>query len=189
MTPANLVLATMLVVGLLFNAIVQQAARRDTAAPAAVAAVPAAHERELIVPVAGVPVGALVDTWGAARADGRSHQGIDIIAPMGRPALAAADGRIAKFFDSERGGVTVYQYDETGRLVYYYAHLQARAPGLREGQAIRRGEPIGFVGMSGNAPVPHLHFEIQRLAPGQRWWEAEAVNPYPHLRSGRAPGA
>ncbi|MGE0743034.1 MAG: M23 family metallopeptidase [Hyphomonadaceae bacterium] len=141
----------------------------------------------LIVPVAGVGVLQLADTWGASRSEGRTHEGIDIMAPAGTRVLAAANGRIVKFFDSERGGITIYQFDSADRFVFYYAHLQARAPGLSEGAVVRQGDLLGFVGMTDNAPVPHLHFEIQRLTDERRWWVAEAVNPYPYLRDGRAP--
>jgi murein DD-endopeptidase MepM/ murein hydrolase activator NlpD len=139
------------------------------------------------VPVEGVASAELADTWGQARADGRAHEGIDIIAPEGARVLAAADGRIVKFFDSERGGLTIYQFDASERFVYYYAHLQRRAHGLAEGDQVRQGQVIGYVGRTGNAPVPHLHFEIQRLSPQRRWWIARAMNPYPFLVSGRAP--
>ncbi|MGD9965028.1 MAG: M23 family metallopeptidase [Hyphomonadaceae bacterium] len=141
----------------------------------------------LVVPVANVTAGGLTDTWGAARSEGRTHEGIDIMAPMGAPVRAAADGRIVKFFDSVRGGITIYQFDTSERFVYYYAHLSRRAPGLAEGAVVRQGEVIGYVGSSGNAPVPHLHFEIQRLTPERRWWEADSINPYPLLVAGRAP--
>lgn len=117
-------------------------------------------EPGLIVPVAGITVSMLTDTWGASRAGGRTHEGIDISAPMGAPVRAAADGRIVKFFDSERGGVTIYQFDTSERFVYYYAHLSRRAAGLTEGDVVEQGDVIGYAGMSGNAPVPHLHFEI-----------------------------
>lgn len=141
----------------------------------------------LVIPVANVAASALTDTWGATRAQGRTHQGIDILAPAGAPVRAAADGRIVKFFDSVRGGITIYQFDTSERFVYYYAHLSRRAPGLVEGAVVSQGDVIGYVGMSGNAPVPHLHFEIQRLTPERRWWEAESMNPYPLLVAGRAP--
>jgi peptidoglycan LD-endopeptidase LytH len=136
--------------------------------------------------VSEAPLGALTDTWGAARSGGRTHQGIDIMAPEGTPVMAAADGRLVRFFDSERGGVTIYQFDARERYVFYYAHLSARA-NVREGQRVRQGDVIGFVGQTGNAPAPHLHFEIQRLTPERKWWRAEAINPYPYLVSGRAP--
>lgn len=151
------------------------------------AAMPPVSRAALIVPVAGVARQQLSDTWGQARAQGRQHQGIDILAPAGTPVFAAADGRIAKFFDSVRGGITIYEFDTSEHLVYYYAHLSGRVPGLREGDAVRQGQVIGSVGTSGNAPVPHLHFEIQRLTPEHHWWQAEAMNPYPYLRAGQAP--
>jgi peptidoglycan LD-endopeptidase LytH len=143
----------------------------------------------LIIPVAGVSRSQLTDTWGAARAEGRVHEGIDILAPQGAPVMAAADGRIVKFFDSQRGGVTIYQFDESQRFVYYYAHLLARAPGLAEGFQVRQGQVIGYVGMTGNAPIPHLHFEVERLGPEHHWWQAQSINPYPLLMAGVAPSA
>lgn len=141
----------------------------------------------LIVPVQGITRRDLRDTWGEARSGGRSHEGIDILAPAGTRVLAVADGRIARFFDSERGGVTIYQFDRSERFVYYYAHLQSRALGLAEDDQVRQGQVIGYVGMSGNAPIPHLHFEIQRLGPERRWWEADSMNPYPMLMTGAPP--
>lgn len=143
----------------------------------------------LIIPVAGVSRSQLTDTWGAARAEGRVHEGIDILAPQGAPVMAAADGRIVKFFDSQRGGVTIYQFDVSQRFVYYYAHLLARAPGLAEGFQVRQGQVIGYVGMTGNAPIPHLHFEVERLGPEHHWWQAQSINPYPLLMAGVAPSA
>jgi murein DD-endopeptidase MepM/ murein hydrolase activator NlpD len=141
----------------------------------------------LIVPVSNVAASTLTDTWGATRAEGRTHEGIDIMAPLGTPVRAAADGRIVKFFDSVRGGITIYQFDTSERFAYYYAHLNRRAPGLAEGDVVRQGDVIAYVGMSGNAPAPHLHFEIQRLTPERHWWEADSMNPYPLLRAGQAP--
>jgi peptidoglycan LD-endopeptidase LytH len=141
----------------------------------------------LVIPVANVTASALTDTWGETRSEGRTHEGIDILAPLGTPVRAAADGRIVKFFDSVRGGVTIYQFDTSERFVYYYAHLSRRAPGLVEGAVVQQGDVIAYVGMSGNAPVPHLHFEIQRLTNERHWWEADSMNPYPLLIAGRAP--
>jgi len=149
----------------------------------------ASPSNTLIIPVAGVARSQLTDTWGAARAQGRTHQGIDILAPQGTPVLAAANGRIVKFFDSERGGVTIYEFDTTERFVYYYAHLLAREPGLAEGYQVRQGQVIGYVGMTGNAPVPHLHFEVERLGPDHHWWRAESINPFPLLMTGQPPSA
>jgi murein DD-endopeptidase MepM/ murein hydrolase activator NlpD len=143
--------------------------------------------RALIVPVAGIVVGDLADTWGQARSQGRTHEGIDIMAPSGAPVLAAVDGRVVKFFDSDRGGITIYEFDSAERYVYYYAHLSGRADGLVEGQEIRQGQVIGYVGSTGNASTPHLHFEIQRLGAERKWWVADSINPFPHLMGGQRP--
>lgn len=140
--------------------------------------------RDLLVPVAGVTRPNLDDSFKDARGGGRSHEAIDILAPRNTPVLAVEDGTIAKLFTSVPGGLTIYQFDSAGRYCYYYAHLESYARGLRQGNRVRRGEVIGFVGTSGNAPrdTPHLHFAIYRLGPDQRWWEGDAINPFPVLR-------
>lgn len=143
----------------------------------------------LIVPVRGIAGDALVDTYTDARSEGRSHDAIDIMAPAGTPVLAVADGHVEKLFTSDRGGLTIYQFEPGGRHAYYYAHLQSYAPGLHEKQRIRQGEVIGYVGSTGNASAsaPHLHFAIFVLGPEKRWWEGTAINPYPLLRAGKSP--
>ncbi|MBL8547367.1 MAG: M23 family metallopeptidase [Hyphomonadaceae bacterium] len=192
----NTAWAVLLAGALLVGAVVRAAPERAEASPVVEQRQEAQKIRrrsavitspQLIVPVSNVALPALTDTWGATRAEGRTHEGIDIMAPAGTPVRAAADGRIVKFFDSERGGVTIYQFDTSERFVYYYAHLSRRAAGLAEGDVVHQGDVIAYVGMSGNAPVPHLHFEIQRLTPERHWWEAESMNPYPLLVAGRAP--
>lgn len=139
----------------------------------------------LAIPVAGVKPGELVDTYTQARAGGaRIHDAIDIMAAEGTPVMAAAPGRVEKlFFSNGGGGITAYVRSEDGRWSYYYAHLLSYAPGLAEGQQVRRGQVIGRVGHSGNAnPAgPHLHFAIFRMNPGERWWQGTAINPYPLL--------
>ncbi|WP_420456108.1 M23 family metallopeptidase [Rubrivirga sp.] len=137
----------------------------------------------LAIPVAGVEPGDLVDTFQAARSEGRAHDAIDILAPRGTPVVAAADGEVVRLFTSDKGGLTVYHLGADDRTVYYYAHLDAYAPGLRAGQRVRRGQPVGTVGDSGNA-VPgntHLHFAIWRTADPADFWDGEPVNPYPLL--------
>jgi peptidoglycan LD-endopeptidase LytH len=140
----------------------------------------------LLVPVRGVLARQLSDTFTQSRGAGRRHDAIDILAPRGTPVLAVADGRIEKLFLSKPGGRTIYQFDPTGRVAYYYAHLDAYAPLLSEGTQVKRGQVIGYVGSTGNASpdAPHLHFAIFLLGPEQRWWQGTAVNPYPLLGGG-----
>jgi murein DD-endopeptidase MepM/ murein hydrolase activator NlpD len=138
----------------------------------------------LAIPVAGVKAGDLLDTFTQARAGGRPHDAIDIMAPHGTPVVAAAPGKVEKlFFSKGGGGITAYVRSPDGLWTYYYAHLQDYAPGLREGEPVKIGEPIGRVGSTGNAnPAgPHLHFAIHRMAPGEKWYQGTAVNPYPLL--------
>lgn len=140
-------------------------------------------QRPLLVPVAGVEPTSLSDQYELARGQ-RVHEAIDIMAPEGTPVVAVDDGRIAKLFTSKGGGgLTVYHYDPSSRIAYYYAHLQRYAHGLREGMEVKRGDLIGYVGSTGNAnpATPHLHFAVFRLGTPPRWWEGEAVNPYPAL--------
>lgn len=143
----------------------------------------------LLVPVQGVQAIDLRDTFNEGRDSGqRGHEAIDILAPRGTPVLAADDGRIVKLFLSKPGGITIYQFDPSGRLAYYYAHLDRYAAGLAEGQTVRRGSVIGYVGYSGNArpEAPHLHFAIFRLGPEKQWWQGEPINPFGYL-GGRQP--
>ena len=154
----------------------------DPAAPAATASDPAAPAN-LLVPVQGVRARDLDDTFDDARGSERRHEALDIMAPAGTPVLAVADGRVEKLFDSERGGLTIYQFEPSGRWCYYYAHLQSYAPGLSEGATVTRGQVIGYVGSSGNADpaAPHLHFAVFALTPERQWWTGTPLNPYPML--------
>ena len=144
---------------------------------------PPAHAA-LIIPVAGIRPAQLSDTWGQSRAAGaRVHHAIDIMAARGTPVLAAADGKVEKIFESVPGGHTIYIRTNDGATIHYYAHLDAYAPGLHEGEPVRQGQEIATVGSTGDADpsAPHLHFEIKAMAPGQRWWEGTEINPYPLL--------
>jgi len=110
----------------------------------------------------------------------RPHEAVDILAPRNTPVHAVEDGTIAKLFVSKAGGITIYQFDPEGRFCYYYAHLERYAPGLKDGQRIDRGDVIGFVGTTGNAPpnTPHLHFAVFELDQDRRWWKGRAIDPY-----------
>jgi len=161
------------------------AAMTTSPAPASVAtpAPTSPSPSGLIVPVQGVAVAQLSDTYTATRSEGRTHEAIDIMAPRGTPVLAVADGTVEKLFDSKQGGLTIYQFEPRGTFAYYYAHLDRYAPGVAEGKALRQGELIGYVGSTGNAnPAgPHLHFAVFVLGPERRWWKGTAINPYPLL--------
>ncbi|CAD7723023.1 hypothetical protein LMG31886_10180 [Xanthomonas hydrangeae] len=151
-----------------------------TSVPPADAAVSGAG---LLIPVQGISSSQLQDTFTDARSEGRVHDAIDILAPTGTAVLAVADGTVEKLFNSERGGLTLYQFDPSGTYCYYYAHLERYADNVAEKQPIKRGQIIGYVGSTGNADpaAPHLHFEIHRLGPEKEWWKGEVVNPYPVL--------
>ena len=151
--------------------------------------VPLPQPPALRMPVQGVAPEKLQDTYTDQRGGGaRVHEALDIMAPRGTPVLAVDSGRIAKLFLSKPGGITVYQFDREGRFAYYYAHLDGYAEGLAEGQAVQRGQLLGYVGSTGNASpdAPHLHFGIFRLDAEQRWWTGTPINPYPYLRSTQA---
>jgi murein DD-endopeptidase MepM/ murein hydrolase activator NlpD len=136
--------------------------------------------RSLGLPVEGLEAKDLRDTFAEARGS-RVHEALDILAPRGTRVLAVDDGRVAKLFNSARGGLTVYQFDPAETFCYYYAHLDGYAPGLMEGAYLKRGAVVGFVGTTGNAPrgTPHLHFSVFKLGPEKRWWEGTPINPFP----------
>ena len=149
------------------------------------AAPSAAQLRQLLIPVQNIRPADLTDTYSDSRGGGtRLHEALDIMAPKGTSVLSSAPGTIEKLFRSKAGGNTIYVRSTDGETIYYYAHLDAYAEGLREGQRVRRGQRLGMLGSSGNASAeaPHLHFAILQTTADAEWWEpANAVNPYPLL--------
>ena len=139
--------------------------------------------RDLLIPAANVTASQLRDTYDQARSEGRRHDAIDIIAPQGTPVVAAADGTVLKLFLSDKGGVTLYELDPSGRYVYYYAHLMRYAEGVVEGKQLRRGDVIAYVGDTGNAGAGnyHLHFAISKISSPRQWSGGDPINPYPLL--------
>jgi murein DD-endopeptidase MepM/ murein hydrolase activator NlpD len=148
---------------------------------------PPAPSDVLMIPVVGIKPAQLLNTYADSRSDNRVHDAIDIPAPAGTPVVATANGEIIKFFDSERGGITIYQLSADKKYIYYYAHLQSRADGLKEKDFVTQGRVIGYVGDTGNAGAGnnHLHFSITLAKDPQRFWEGEYINPFPLLRNGR----
>ena len=140
---------------------------------------------QLVIPVLGVSAAELANAYADPRDEGeRLHGAIDIPAPAGTTVVAAGPGTIERLFYSQAGGNTIYVRSNDRQTIHYYAHLQDYAPGLTEGQIVRRGQRLGAVGSSGNAnpEALHLHFAVLRTTPDQEWWEpATALNPYPLL--------
>ena len=155
--------------------------RREAAAAAAAAAeaaneevVPPASDGVTTPPPSGggitcpVPGSTFVDTWGAPRGGGRSHEGVDMMASMGTNIYAPASGNV-EFREVSTGGLSFYVYGDNGDT-YFGTHLSGYEGSNRH---VSAGEHIGYVGDSGNAAgTPHLHFEIH---PGG----GSPVNPYP----------
>jgi murein DD-endopeptidase MepM/ murein hydrolase activator NlpD len=145
--------------------------------------------RRLIIPVVGIQPEELHDDFNAVRSGGRRHHAIDILAPYGTPIIAADDGYILRVSRNRAGGNVIYATDPEERIVYYYAHLAGYYESMGAGKAITKGDTLGYVGTSGNAPenTPHLHFQIMRMRGGGRYWNGEPINPYPLLKQAGRP--
>lgn len=122
------------------------------------------------------------DTWGAARTEGRTHEGTDIMAKAGTPIYAVADGKITSFGWNTLGGWRITAQTSDGQYYLYYAHLSKYATGIKQGSMIKKGQLIGYVGNTGQGPegtaglfVNHLHFGMYN----SNW---VALNPYDHLK-------
>lgn len=143
-----------------------------------------APTQSLIIPVDGVRADKLVDTYTQARATGRTHDAIDIVAPHNAQVIAAAAGTIVRLFESVRGGTTIYELSPDGHTVFYYAHLDRYAEGLTKGERVQQGQLLGYVGDTGDAGAGnyHLHFAIWLIQDPKKFWDGQNVNPYPILR-------
>jgi peptidoglycan LD-endopeptidase LytH len=152
------------------------------AQPTPASSLPVAELPSLRIPVRGVRRSAIPASFGDPRGNHR-HQGLDIRAPRGTPVLAATDGRVARLSRSSGGGIEIYHFDGGGRFCLYYAHLLRYARRLHEGQDVKRGQVIGYVGSTGNAPErsPHLHFALYRTAGPERC-SGEPLDPLPLLQ-------
>jgi murein DD-endopeptidase MepM/ murein hydrolase activator NlpD len=138
------------------------------------------RRRQLDLPIGTIERAALRSSFDEARGGSRRHEAMDLLAPRHTPVVAVEAGIIARLFTSNAGGITVYQFDPTTTYAYYYAHLERYAPGLVEGAMVSRGQVLGYVGTSGNAPkdTPHLHFAIFVLDDDKRWWQGTPVDPF-----------
>lgn len=137
--------------------------------------------RRLTVPVAGANMAKVSDTFLDPRDGGeRVHRAIDILAPRGTPILSADDGKILRMSTNTLGGITMYTVDPSNRIVFYYAHMDRYNESMYAGRAISRGDTLGFVGTTGNAPkdTPHLHFQIMRWPADGKYWNGEPIDPF-----------
>lgn len=136
-------------------------------------------KKPLLMPIDRVNPESLKNQFYLVRGD-HLHEAVDISAPRGTPVKAISDGRIARLFKSKAGGITIYQLDATGKYIFYYAHLERYADLLEKDQIVKRGDIIGYVGTSGNAPPdhPHLHFSITRVENPSRYWQGIPIDPY-----------
>jgi peptidoglycan LD-endopeptidase LytH len=155
---------------------------RIEALPALERRLPARPDQRLLMPVEGVSVSQVADTWGAARGGGLLHAGQDIFARYGAPVRSATAGIVWHIGDSDRGGRWVYVLGAGGKR-YYYAHLSAVAEGLKEGQQVTTGTVLGAVGNTGDAETtpPHLHFAIFEKYSTAAPCRFPALNPLPLL--------
>ena len=147
--------------------------------PSATPIIDELRAKRLLLPVAGADPSAIRDSFRQPRGTGRVHHAVDILAPRGTPVLAADSGQIIKLHLTTAGGLMIYTADSSRRFIYYYAHLDRYHTGIREGQRVARGDTIGYVGTSGNAPInqPHLHFAILRSYDVSKWSHGLPVNP------------
>lgn len=138
------------------------------------------RQKRLLFPVCGRTVRGYKDTFSEARGTRRVHNAMDAPAPRGTPVVSTDSGRVIKLFTSRAGGLTVYTTDVAERFIYYYAHLDRYRTGLREGMRLTRGDVLGYVGTTGNAPpnTPHLHFAILKSSDIKRWSKGTPVNPF-----------
>lgn len=134
-------------------------------------------DARLAMPVEGVPVERVTDTWGAPRSGGRRHEGQDIFAARGTPVRPAAAGYVVRVGENELGGKVVFVTGAGGRT-YYYAHLDSHAEGISAGDYVTPSDVIGYVGTTGNAAgaQPHLHFGVYERGSG-------ALDPLPLLKN------
>lgn len=131
------------------------------------------------VPVLGIQHRALSDTWGDARLGGRTHEGIDIIAPRGTAVVSPTKAVVVRIGEDTLGGIVVYTGNPGGER-FYFAHLDRVVKGLKVGDVLKVGDRIGYVGNTGNASgtVPHLHFGIYKKG---------ASNPFPRITKNFSP--
>jgi peptidoglycan LD-endopeptidase LytH len=141
-------------------------------------------QRHIMVPVFGADMTKVDDSFTEPRDGGeRTHRAIDIMAPRGTPILSADDGKILRMSTNALGGISMYTVDSESRLVYYYAHMDHYNDAMTPGRSIVKGDTLGYVGTTGNAPkdLPHLHFQVMRWPADGKYWNGDPIDPYEAL--------
>ncbi len=140
----------------------------------------------LRIPVEGVNVEKLRDSFLSSRGRHTQHLAIDIGAPRGTPVLATTDGQIIRVGREKRGGNSIYQKDASGKYLLFYCHLSRYAEKTKPGELVHKGDIIGYVGATGHViGGPHLHFSVTRLPEDSGNFRAGlAINPYLLFLSG-----
>ena len=141
--------------------------------------------REIAMPLDGIATSGLKSSFNERRGGGtRPHEALDIMASRGTPVKSATSGRVLRLFNSVAGGLMVYATDSSERFILLYGHLDRYADGVHDGDAIKRGQVIGYVGSTGNAAAnaPHLHFAVLRSADVKQWSKGTALDPLPVLQ-------
>lgn len=155
----------------------------DAPAPVASASDELLLTRHIVLPVAGADMSKVEDSFSEPRDGGRVHRAIDILAPRGTPILSADDGKILRMTTNSLGGISMYTVDSENRLVYYYAHMDHYNDAMSPGRTIAKGDTLGYVGTTGNAPkdTPHLHFQVMRWPADGKYWNGDPIDPYEAL--------
>jgi murein DD-endopeptidase MepM/ murein hydrolase activator NlpD len=141
------------------------------------------RSRRLMVPVHGVRAKNVPDSYLASRGGNRTHNATDILAPQGTPVVSSDAGRVIHLARNPAGGITIYATDPSERFIFYYAHLDRYHEGVAEGMKLAKGQVIGYVGTTGNAPAntPHLHFQAMLARDVRRWWEGDPFDARPYF--------
>lgn len=135
------------------------------------------RERGLLIPIAGSNPEAWKHSYYSPRGSA-IHHAVDMKADTYTPILAVQDGIIARLTTSSRAGIALYQTDASKTYNFFYCHLQQYAAGIHAGQAVKRGQVIGYVGATGHASGPHLHFQISKIIDPDKLWIGIPINPY-----------
>ncbi|CAB4989521.1 MAG: peptidoglycan DD-metalloendopeptidase family protein [Actinobacteria bacterium] len=117
------------------------------------------------------------DTWQQSRSGGRQHEGVDIMGVKGLALYAVIDGTITKMYGADAAlSGNALRLTASDGTYFFYAHLDSFAPGIAIGSVVKAGQIVGYMGSTGDAGSPHLHFEVHPNG-------GAAVSPYPVVKA------